>query len=265
MTAPAAAQCAETKPLVKPVRSVFVDNVWSGTNAAFCLVTRGGRQYVAYYNADRQMTVASRSLDSDKWSYQKLDDFAGWDSHNYVTFAFDSEGCIHLSGNMHGAPLRYYRTSKPEDITTFTRVDSMTGKDEKRVTYPWFPVGPNGEMLFSYRDGGSGNGNEIVNVYDVSTRTWRRYIPGVLFDGQGLMNAYYCGPTRDRKGTYHYAWLWRDTPDCTTTHDVSYARSATLRDFTKSDGTAIQLPLTIRNTEIIDPIGVLITQFVFPI
>ncbi len=35
----------------------------------------------------------------------------------------------------------------------------MTGKNEGRLTYPEFYRLPNGNLLFLYRDGSSGNGN----------------------------------------------------------------------------------------------------------
>ena len=241
------------KALLEQHKAVFVDNVWSGASVGFAFATRGDKQYIAYYDADRWMTVACRALDSEEWQKVRLDNQVGWDSHNYVVFAFDSEGHMHLSGNMHCHPLRYYRTAKPGDITSLEPVNRMTGELESRVTYPHFYTGPNGEFLFTYRDGGSGNGNNIINVYDVKTKSWKRYINMPLLDGEGEMNAYQTGPARDRSGTFHMAWAWRDTPDCATNHDVSYARSpGSLENWQKSDGTPIQLPLTIKNTEILD-------------
>ncbi|MBT7066783.1 MAG: hypothetical protein HN919_10805 [Verrucomicrobia bacterium] len=38
------------------------------------------------------MTVASRPLDSKKWTYQGLPSKVGWDSHNYITMAMDDDG-----------------------------------------------------------------------------------------------------------------------------------------------------------------------------
>lgn len=71
------------------------------------------------------------------------------------------------------------------------------------------------------------------------------------------MSAYQSGPVRDKNGTYHLAWVWRDTYDCSTNHSVSYACSlGSLENWQKSDGTPIQLPLTIHNTEILDPVPV---------
>ena len=37
---------------------------------------------------------------------------------------------------MHCVPLRYHRTTKPKDTATFVRIESMTGENEQRCTYP---------------------------------------------------------------------------------------------------------------------------------
>ena len=46
----------------------------------------------------------------------------------------------------------------------------MTGVKETRCTYPVFIRGADDEFIFRYRDGGSGNGIEIYNVYDPETQ-----------------------------------------------------------------------------------------------
>jgi hypothetical protein len=178
----------------------------------------------------------------------------GWDSHNYVTLAVDADDQIHLSGNMHVAPLVYFRTTKPMDIDTFRWAPQMTGQRETRCTYPRYFSGPRGELLFTYRDGGSGSGDQIYNRYDLKTRTWSRLLDEPLFSGKGKMNAYVCGPLQDRAGTFHISWVWRDTPDCATNHDVGYAKSKDLIHWTASDGKPLPLPITIETGEIVDPV-----------
>ncbi len=79
-------------------RVLDVAKVWSGHPAGFALLTWGQKQFVAYYDDNRQMTVAQRTLDSDTWQYAKLDSQVGWDSHNYITMAADSDGYLHLCG-----------------------------------------------------------------------------------------------------------------------------------------------------------------------
>jgi hypothetical protein len=110
-------------------------------------------------------------------------------------------------------------------------------------------------MIFRYRDGGSGNGNEIYNVYDPEGRSWRRLLDKPLTDGGGKMNAYPRGPLKGPDGWFHLTWVWRDTPDCSTNHDLSYARSRDLVNWESADGRVIELPITI-DTEgvVIDPI-----------
>ena len=51
-------------------------------------------------------------------------------------------------------------------------------------------------------------------------------------------------------------WVWREEGDCATNHDLSYARSKDLKHWQKGDGTPLQLPLTLTNADVIDPVPV---------
>ncbi|MDP7288481.1 MAG: BNR repeat-containing protein [Phycisphaerae bacterium] len=236
--------------------SLDISRVEAGFPVGFCLLTHGKLQYVAYYDEQHRMTVASRTLDSKTWKYQILPSKVGWDSHNTVTMAIDDDGYIHLSGNMHCVPLIYFRTSKPGDIASFQRIKAMTGKNERRCTYPHFMRGGAGEFIFHYRDGGSGNGNEIYNVYDCKTKTWRKLLDKPLTDGRGKMNAYMHGPKLGPDGYFHMTWMWRDTPDCRTNHDISYARTKDLINWETVAGKPIKLPISLKETKgvIVDPV-----------
>jgi hypothetical protein len=68
------------------------------------------------------------------------------------------------------------------------------------------------------------------------------------------MNAYFEGPIRGPDGLFHLAWVWRDTPDCDTCHDVCYARSRDLVHWERSDGTPLDLPITADTCEVVDPV-----------
>lgn len=228
--------------------------VWSGHPVGFALLTHDEHQFVAFYDAQQQMTVAARTLDSTDWHFVRLPETIGWDSHNYVTITIDDEGYIHLSGNMHCAPLVYFRTAKPYDIDSFERIPSMVGNNEKRCTYPRFFRGSNNELIFTYRDGSSGNGDQIYNVYDHETKDWQRLLDQPLTSGQGKMNAYLYGPKRGPDGFFHLCWVWRNTPDCSTNHDLSYARSKDLVHWETSSGKPLSLPITIETAEIVDPV-----------
>jgi hypothetical protein len=220
----------------------------------FSLLGTPARQYVAYYDADRNMTVASRLPDSAEWIYQKLPSRIGWDSHNDVTMALDSAGHLHVSGNMHCVPLVYFRTEKPGDITSL-KPAKMTGELEDRVTYPRFFEDNQGRLVFTYRHGGSGKGINLYNRYDVESKTWSRLIDTPLFDGEGRRNAYPAGPSRGPDGWLHVHWVWRDTPDCATNQHLSYARSRDLVHWESAFGDKIDLPIRFdRSVLVVDPI-----------
>ena len=259
-----------SKPFVQEV--LPIDKVWAGHPVGFFLMTCPPRQYVAYYNSDRKMMVGMRLLEETTWKLyhpvSKTDGSArylknesstilGWDSHNYITMKLDSKGYVHLSGNMHCNALTYFRSEKPYDITTLKQVEAMVGRDEDMTTYPKFKIGPGGELIFHYRFGKSGSGNEIYNVYDVEKQTWSRLLDKSLTDGQGKMNAYILGPLRGPDNWYHISWLWRDTPDCATNHDLSYLKSKDLITWQTAAGDNVELPITIDTKgAIVDPIGV---------
>ena len=73
---------SETRGIVWREEIVDVAPVWSGHPVGFCLLTRGARQYVAFYDANRQMTVAQRTLDRAEWTMARLPEQVNWDSHN---------------------------------------------------------------------------------------------------------------------------------------------------------------------------------------
>jgi hypothetical protein len=133
----------------------------------------------------------------------------------------------------------------------------MIGENESRCTYPHFMTTRENELLFHYRDGGSGNGNEIYNRYDCTTKKWTRLLDTPLTDGQGAMNAYQSQPTLLKDGWYHVYWVWRDTPDCSTNHDLSYMKSPDLKNWYDAFGEPVRMPATLDNTSlIVDPIPV---------
>jgi hypothetical protein len=249
----------ESIPVIQ--RAVAVDSldvapVSAGYPVGFALLTHPPYQYVAFYNSHRRLTVAQRTLDERKWTFIKLPDVTGWDSHNSIALTVDDGGYLHLCADMHVAPLKYFRSTKPWDASSFKRIDRMTGVDEERCTYPQFLRGTNGELLFTYRDGGSGNGNQIYDCYDLRTQTWHPFLDRPLTDGQGTNNAYFNGPIRGPDGWYHLDWVWRAKPDAAACHDLCYARSRDLKHWETSAGKPLSLPIRFNNCEIVDPVPV---------
>ncbi|PZX15137.1 putative BNR repeat neuraminidase [Breznakibacter xylanolyticus] len=216
----------------------------------FALHTVGKRQYVAFYDSAHQMTIGMRRLNSRKWQLQTLPSRVGWDSHNYLSLAVDDQGLLHLSGNMHSSPLIYFRSSRPHDITSLQPLHAMTGHDEEVTTYPEFMHSPAGDLLFHYRYGRSGSGYEVYNRWNPDSLRWERLLDQPLTDGQGRMNAYMQGPVLGPDGFYHLIWVWRNTPDCSTNHTLSHARSRDLIHWESIRGQAVSLPITLSQQQL---------------
>jgi hypothetical protein len=234
--------------------STVIAEVPSGFPVGFSLLTSENLQYVAFYDKDHNMTVASRELDLDEWTYQILPSKVGWDSHNDITLALDEAGQLHVSGNMHANPLVYFRTEKSGEIQTL-RAFPMTGKEGDRVTYPRFLKDHEGRLVFCYRTGGSGRGAMCYNKYDAESGTWSPLLEKPIMDGEGERSAYPLGPVKGPNGYFHVVWVWRDTPDCATNHHLSYARSGDLVHWESAFGEPVELPLVLAEQRLwIDPI-----------
>lgn len=252
---PSQASEAGTSVTVK-LEVMEIEPVWAGHPVGFALLTQQGKQFAVYYNANRQMTIASRELNSRTWDIIRLPSLTEWDSHNYITMAADAEGCLHIAGNMHVAPLIYFRSTKPLDARSLEKVNVMVHEEEeRRMTYPRFFHGPKGDLIYKHRDGSSGSGNDFYNVYSPSTRSWRRLLDTPLTAGKDQdINGYFSLPELGPDGYYHIRGVWRDTSDAATNHDISYARSRDLAHWETAAGKPLALPLTIHGIDIVDPV-----------
>ena len=227
---------------------------WAGHPVGFAFAARDDGLTVGFYDADRRMIIGHRAWDAADWTLHKTKQRTGWDSHNYIAFGFDRDGHLHVAADMHCVPLRYWRTERAGDVASLKPLHRMTGYAERRCTYPIFLSDADGRLLFLYRDGGSGNGRRLIHAYDEKSRSWSRHVDKPLLWGEGKVNAYPTRIERDKNGTFHIAWVWRDTPDCSTNHDVCYARSRDLKHWETSTGKPLPLPLTMGNAEVVDPV-----------
>lgn len=236
--------------------SVFVDSVTADFPVEFSSVSYNDQQFIAYYNKNRNLAVASRNISDSTWERKVLPTRVGWDSHNSIVMTLDRNNCIHLAGNMHNDSLYYFVSEKPLDISTLERVfPQVSVEDELRCTYPRFFKSPDGKLVFTYRKGGSGNGVNIINAYDEATKSFSRLTDKPLFDGLDEMSAYFSGPRLGPDGWYHVTWVWRNTPGCETNHDLSYARSKDLVNWENVKGQNVELPITPRNSLFtVDPV-----------
>jgi len=205
-------------------------------------------QYIAFYDADQRVVLAQRKLGSTTWRI-KPTAFKGTckDAHNSISLGVDGDGFIHMSWDQHSQPLRYCHSIATGSLE-MTGELPMTGANEQKVTYPEFHRLPNGNLVFAYRYGGSGRGNLALNLYDVKTRHWLQ-LHDRLISGEGMRNPYW-QTALDSHGTLHLSWVWRESPDVASNHDLAYAESTDGgKTWLKSTGAAYQLPITAETAE----------------
>lgn len=213
------------------------------------ITTAGDQQFAAYYDATGHVVLAQRTIGQAEWR-TTVTTLTGniKDAHNAISLVADGAGYLHLSWDHHNNPLHYVRSKSP-NTADFGEPQRMTGGHEDMVSYPQFYRQPSGDLLFFYRDGASGNGNLALNRYDPKTQTWQRMFDN-LISGEGKRNAYWQADV-DRRGTIHVSWVWRESPDVASNHDLCYARSTDGgKTWTKSTGEAYVLPITAATAEI---------------
>ncbi len=227
------------------------------------ILTVGDQQFVTYYNDDQFVTVARRSLGSDMWDVYptSFTAFTVYDAHDVISFGIDGAGYMHLSWGMHGNPLLYAKSDAPvtgAGAITFTGPIEMTGF-ENTVTYPQFYELPNGDLLFLFREGTSGNGDTYWNRYDAAGGVWSTVHGGAgqtpFFQGTGWRpnyNLYNNHAALDSQGTLHLTWTIRYNGDSPagfggfqTNHNIFYARSFDeATTWVRMDGTSYALPIS---------------------
>lgn len=212
------------------------------------LVTYKDQQFAAYYDEAQNLVLGKRNRNSKNWEI-KVTPYKGdaTDAHKSISIMVDGDGYLHVSWDHHGNPLNYCKSIKPGSLILTDKIP-MTGKKETRVTYPEFYRLSNGNLIFLYRDGGSGNGNLMLNGYDTKTKKWSRIQDGWI-NGEGQRNAYW-QTAIDKLGTIHISWVWRESGNVATNHDMGYARS---RDggvtWEQSNGEKYELPITAATAE----------------
>ena len=229
-------------------------SAWAGSsvnvvaNARQTVFTDGRTQFAAFYDADRFMVLARRPIDGGEWEMRRTA-YQGnaADAHNSISLVVDGAGILHVAWDHHSSPLNYARGVAPGSIELGPK-QPMTGQLENRVTYPQFHRLPGGDLLFLYRDGASGRGALVLTRYSVATGRWT-VVQTNLIDGEGERSPYW-DMTVDRRGALHLAWVWRESPDVATNHDICYARSVDEgRTWSGSDGSRLAVPISARTAE----------------
>jgi len=212
------------------------------------VVTYKNTQFIAFYDSTGTVCLGKRKTGESEWEIKQTP-YKGnvYDAHNTICIMTDGAGYLHIAWNHHGNPLNYTKSKKSLSLDLQNK-QAMTGILESNVTYPEFYQMPGGNILFMYRDGQSGNGNLGMKMYNTQTGKWQQ-IQDNLVDGEGERNAYRQACI-DAKGTIHLSWVWRETPDVASNHDLCYARSCDGgKTWENHEGKVYSLPITAATAE----------------
>jgi hypothetical protein len=223
-----------------------------------------GYQYVTYYDDNRNVCLGRRKLPDGDWEIIRFTDYtmSGSDSHNVVTLGICAvDGTIHLSFDNH-ADLFNYRVSEqqvalhPESvewsIDLFGPVSNELGSvgSIARFTYPYFFNASNGNLMLYFRDGGSGNGNGMIQEYDGTTHDWTTGL-GTFIAGSGSYTGALSTNSQTRNpylngisyagNRIHVTWGWRESSGGSQfNHDLCYSYSDDHgRTWRNNEGTVI--------------------------
>ena len=206
-------------------------------------------QLASYYDPDGKVILAKRNLGDSHWNILETNlDGECKDAHNSISIAIDGKGYVHISWSQHSSPLNYAISTEPYGAEFRRQFELINTKEETDVTYPEFHRFTDGTLLFAYRQGISGNGNLVLNRYFPEDRSWER-VQSRLLDGEGQRNAYWQMYV-DPQDNIHLSWVWRETWDVYTNHDICYAVShdqgSSWQDI---DGNEYRLPINLASAK----------------
>jgi autotransporter-associated beta strand protein len=235
--------------------AIAVNNIWTDTASNY--------QFAAYYTSASEIMIARRQVGAAAWQVYDsgIADSTVSDDHDVIAIAVDSAGYMHMSWGMHNITLQYAISNSPVTGATLSSIqftiqtasnDSSlfpnSGADTNEVTYPQFYTIPNSSnLLFTYRNGGSGggsgNGNQYFDVYNPSSKTFSH---NFVINGElTSVNAYLNRMVFDSNGNLLMSWTWRATPNWQTNSNIMFAESPDVGETWFQQGGSLQYTLPI--------------------
>lgn len=215
------------------------------------LVSNDDYQFISYYDSLGYVVLGKRKNGSNLWELHKTQ-YKGNvnDAHNIISIMVDGDGYLHVSWDHHDGALNYAKSLSPGSLELGSRESMIGTLENDNVTYPEFYALPDGGMFFVYRYGASGSGNIVLNRYSLKDKKWSR-VQDCLVTGEGLRNAYWQMAV-DNSGVIHLSYVWRETYDVSTNHNLCYARSSDGGiTWTTSESKSLAVPITYEASEIV--------------
>lgn len=229
------------------------------------ILTHQGKQTTAFFVDARTLRLVQRDLESNViCMYDIAGEYNLRDAHNSISLGIDRSNYLHISYDHHATQLRYRKSIKPNDISSWTDELAMTGKAEDRVTYPTFILPHHGfPLMLLYRDGVHNKGTARLKAYDDESQCWIDNPTPILSGSDSkpwTSNAYWNHPVIGSDGTLHLSFVWRThtlgKEDRINNINIGYACTPDNGNiWLTSKGWAYQLPITQVNAETVHPVS----------
>ncbi|KVL45840.1 hypothetical protein WS99_25760 [Burkholderia territorii] len=229
------------------------------------VLTHQGKQITAFYVDAHTLRVVRRDLETDDLqTFDLRGEYNLADAHNSISLGIDRVGHLHICYDHHATQLRYRRSIRPNDISSWTDELPMTGAAEAKVTYPTFMQPHHGfPLTLLYRDGVHNNGTARFKTYDEASAGWKDHPTPVLSGSESkpwTSNAYWNHPAIGRNGSLHLSFVWRThtlgVEERVNNINIGYACSMDNGiSWVTSKGRGYQLPITPVNAETVFPVS----------
>ncbi|MFW6219104.1 MAG: BNR-4 repeat-containing protein, partial [Bacteroidota bacterium] len=140
-------------------------------------------------------------------------------NHAEVCLSIDSEGYLHWMGGHHNSSPNYYRSSNPEDITSWDFYGNDLangGMQGDRITYQNFFRANDGTLFVAYRNNFldqfsyMGMRSIFLGRYDVNTEKWT-FFGGLDYELTYINSSTCNDPTTGEEDIQMNAFVWENT------------------------------------------------------
>lgn len=220
--------------------------------------TYNNNQYLLYVDNNNRFMMGKRELPDGDWNTSYIGVKSKTrEPHWMGSMEIGPKGHIFVTFNNRSDKLKWKKSKYPEDITVWEENKTyMTEKNEDKANHDQFFRLNNGDLIFGFRDGGSGYGDWMLNKWSIEKNSWEALHHPLISGKDKSVNAYVWNPIQSNDGTIHLFWTWRASPDASSNHNILYAQSKDNgKTWLKSNGNKYNLPINKDNAEVVDNIS----------
>ncbi len=208
---------------------------------------RDGKTYVVYPNSDQNPVAVCYDHSLKRWSEpvvvsrRSLRD----DSHGNPAMLIDQKGFLHVFHGCHGGPMRYARSTRPQDVSEWVEQPDPA----PHATYPQVMQMANGRIDLFYR-AGVHTDDWVYRTSDDGGEKWSAET--AIIDGVAPREAWYANFAKGPDDTVHVGFVWKDDtnelkapgPEFIHRYDLFHMRRDSDGVWRTASGDRLALPLS---------------------